>query len=93
MKLKILGILLFCMISHCVDAQLVTIQGIPRDTSFTLYSAWVGIKAKFPEAKAVIPHLPDGVTADNDMVYAIILKTPVKKRELHLDLFRPKKAG
>jgi len=93
MKLNIFGILLFCLISHCVNAQLVTIQGIPRDTSFTLYSAWVGIKAKFPEAKSVIPHLPEGVTAKNDIVYATLLNTPFGKRELHLDLFRPKKTG
>jgi acetyl esterase/lipase len=93
MKLKIVGIILFCLISYCVKAQLVTIQGIPRDTSFTLYSAWTGIKTKFPQAISVISHLPEGVTAEKDIVYTMLPKTPFGKRELHLDLFRPKKAG
>ena len=93
MKLNSLGILLFCLISQCVNAQLVTIQGIPRDTSFTPYSAWVGIKAKFPDAKIVIPQLPEDLTAENDVVYATLPNTPLGKRDLHLDLFRPKKAG
>lgn len=64
---------------------------IPRDTSFTPYSAWVNIKNNFKEARIVKPQLPSGVRAESDVVYATLPNTPYGKRELHLDLFRPEK--
>jgi acetyl esterase/lipase len=66
---------------------------IPRDTSFTTYSAWINMKNNFPEARIVKPQLPAGVRAERDVVYATLPNTPYGKRELHLDLFRPDKPG
>ena len=66
---------------------------IPRDTSYTPYSAWVKIKKHYPNVTRVYPHLPEGVKAENNIVYATLPNTPYGKRELHLDLFRPEKPG
>ena len=93
MKRPVSLVIFFCLIGFLGNAQLVNIQGIPHDTSFTTYSAWKGIKDKFPEVKIVYPQLPEGMLAENNVVYATLPNTPYGKRELHLDLFRPKKSG
>lgn len=66
---------------------------IPRDTSYTPYSAWVKIKKQYPNVTLVKPQLPEGVKADQNIVYATLPHTPYGKRGLHLDLFRPEKPG
>lgn len=76
-----------------VGAQQPVSQPFPRDTSFTPYQTWVKIKKEFPMAEIVQPHLPDGVLAISDLVYATLDDTPYGKRELHLDLFRPAMEG
>jgi pectinesterase len=93
MKRISLIVLAFCLFSLASNAQPVTIDGIPRDTSFTPYSAWINMKNNFPEARIVKPQLPAGVLAESDVVYATLPNTPYGKRELHLDLFRPEKPG
>ena len=79
---------IFCLVQPVVSQTL-----FPRDTSFTPYQAWIKIKKEFPQAQIVKPILPDGVLAENDIVYATLPETPFGKRDLHLDLFRPKKSG
>ncbi|MDP4291324.1 MAG: alpha/beta hydrolase [Bacteroidota bacterium] len=81
------------LVSTCLSAQIVTIQGIPRDTSFTIYQAWKGIHTNFPDAQIVYPKLPEGLRAETDLAYAVLPDTPYGKRILHLDLFRPVKPG
>ena len=93
MKCTSLMLLTFCLIGLASSAQLVTIGGIPRDTSFTPYMAWIKIKKEFPQAQIVKPILPEGVFAEKDIVYASLPGTPYGKRDLHLDLFRPEKTG
>ncbi len=57
---------------------------IPRDTSFTLSSAWKSVARKYPNAKPVgLTSFPNVTTTEN-LVYAW-----VGNRQLHLDLFRP----
>ena len=85
--------LAFCLISLTSNAQLVNIDGIPRDTSFTPYMAWIKIKKEFPKAQIVKPSLPAGVVADMNIVYATLPETDYGKRDLHLDLFRPEQPG
>ena len=58
---------------------------VPRDTSYTPYSAWVKIKKNYPNVTIVKPHLPDGVKAEYDLIYATLPNTPYGKRDLHLD--------
>jgi pectinesterase len=80
--LVIAELLLACAV---VNGQDLTVAGeIPRDTSFTLYSAWKGIVRKYPFAKPVVAELPEAVIAREDIVY-----TSLGSRELHLDLFKP----
>lgn len=66
---------------------------IPRDTSYTPYSAWVKIKKQYPNVTLVKPQLPEGVIAEQNIVYATLPYTPYGKRDLHLDLFRLEKPG
>lgn len=81
------------LISLNMFAQPLGQISIPRDTSFTPYQTWKKIKSDFPEAKIIKSRLPDSVMAENNIVYATLPKTPFGKRELHLDLLRPKKQG
>jgi len=93
MKQISLILLVFCLTGLVSSAQLVNIDGIPRDTSFTPYMAWIKIKKEFPQAQIVKPSLPAGVVADMNIVYATLPETSYGKRDLHLDLFRPAKPG
>lgn len=93
MKRISLILLAFCLLGLVSNAQLVTIDGIPRDTSFTPYMAWIKLKKEFPQAQIVRPALPGGVVADMNIVYATLPETPFGKRDLHLDMFRPAQKG
>ncbi len=66
---------------------------IPRDTSFTPYSALIKLQKDFPDAKMVSTQLPEGVKAQLNVVYATLPNTPYGKRDLHLDIFSPAKPG
>ena len=90
---KILSSMVLFLISLGLFARSLEQQAIPRDTSFTSYQAWIKIKKDFPDATIVKPKLPQGIRAENDVVYASLPNTPFGKRELHLDLFRPEKTG
>jgi len=82
--LKILLLLFF--FSSGIHAQLVAIDGIPRDTSFTLHSAYAKALKQYPHIKKVLPKLPVNVQAIEGIVYS----TPVENRNLRLNLYRPK---
>ena len=90
---KIIILMALLMISQVVFSQSAEPKPIPRDTSFTTYQTWLKIKGEFPEAQIVKPTLPEGVDAENNVVYATLPDTPYGKRDLHLDLFQPEKAG
>jgi len=66
---------------------------IPRDTSYTPYSAWMKIKKQYPNVTLLKSQLPDGVKADLNIVYATLPRTEYGNRDLHMDLFRPEKPG
>ena len=70
-----------------------TLLPIPRDTTFTPYLAWIKIARDFPQAKIVDEKLPESLTVNYGVTYKTIPVSPYGKRDLHLDLFRPKKAG
>ena len=92
MKLfHLVAILSFLSISGF--AQTPKIQTIPRDTSYTTYQTWLKLKGDYPEIKIVRSKLPVGVVVFQDIVYANLPETTFGKRDLHLDLFRPKKNG
>ena len=74
--------LLFVLSSSLVGQE----KEIPRDTSFTLGNTVPKVYKQYPLAKLVEAKLPDGVAAQENIVYA-----RYEKRELHLDLFSPRK--
>jgi pectin methylesterase-like acyl-CoA thioesterase/acetyl esterase/lipase len=83
-------LLFFALLFHnTVNAQTVIINGIPRDTSFTLNSAYNHNKGNFPFIQPVYPSLPEGVIAKEGLVYATLPDSPFGKRELHVNLYRP----
>jgi pectinesterase len=59
-------------------------KDVPRDTSFTLASAWRGIQGEYPEARPVIPERPSRSVLKEDIVY-----DASGSRTLHLDLLLP----
>ncbi len=89
-------VVIFLLLINLCDngfGQSVEQKEIPRDTSYTPYQTWVKFRKEFPQAEIVKPHLSDGVKAEYEVVYTTISETPFGKRDLHLDVFRPKKAG
>lgn len=93
MKRILIALVIFFIWSVGTKAQLVTIDGIPRDTTFNPYLSWIKINKEFPEAQIVKPILPEGVMSTKDLIYSTLPDTPFGKRDLHLDLFRPEKPG
>jgi pectinesterase len=65
-------------------------KAIPRDTSFTVNSAYQKIKDYYPVAIPAKETLPQGVEEFRNIVYTTLKDTPYGNRDLHLDLFRPK---
>ncbi len=63
-------------------------RAIPSDTSFTLGSTAIKVYKQYPSSKLVEPKLPDGVVAEENIVYM-----HYGERELHLDLFSPRDKG
>ncbi|PXV63588.1 acetyl esterase/lipase [Dysgonomonas alginatilytica] len=67
-----------------LSAQVI-IDGIPRDTSFTVYSTYIKESKKRTYIKIVKPLLPDNVIAKDGIIYS----TPSANRSLHLNIYRP----
>jgi pectinesterase len=59
---------------------------IPRDTSFTVSSAFIKERKKYPFIEVVQPSTPKGVLSKEDVVYSSI-----GDRQLHADVFYPAK--
>lgn len=86
-------VILLLGFANSLFAQIVEIDGVPKDTSYTPHSAWMKLKKDYPHVTRVYPNLPESVKAEQDIVYATLPDTPYGKRDLHLDLFRPEKEG
>ncbi len=63
-------------------------DAVPRDTSFTVHSAYRKIYKKFPYARPASKTAPAGISVINDVVYCTLDSTPYGRRDLHLDIFR-----
>ncbi len=68
-------------------------QQIPRDSSYNVQRVWEGVVKNYPDAKIASTKIPKGVKADLDVVYLTIPETPFGERELHADIFQPRKKG
>lgn len=78
-------VILFVFIADLLSAQTVIIDGIPRDTSFTVYSTLIKERKKHPYIEIVKPNLPENVEAHEAIVYS----HPTEGRDLHLNIYRP----
>lgn len=85
--------LFFLLFSFTSIGQNIELKPIPKDTSYTPYQTWMKIKRDFPQATIAKAQLPVGVSAVYNIVYATLPSTPYGNRQLHLDLFKPEKAG
>lgn len=56
----------------------------PRDTSYTIHSAYQKLHKKYPFIEIVQPELPEGVRQQEDVVYRTL-----GNRQLHMDIFYP----
>lgn len=66
---------------------------IPIDSSYSVANVYRQISKDYPMAVPAIDSLPGNVQEARNLVYATLLNTPFGKRELHLDVFRPKAEG
>lgn len=74
-------------------AYQVSAQEIPRDTTYNAPKVYRQTKGKYPEARLASTAVPKNVQAFNDVVYLKLNDTPFGERELHADVFTPKKKG
>ncbi|SDL97294.1 Acetyl esterase/lipase [Catalinimonas alkaloidigena] len=85
------GLVLACLSGAPVLAQ--SSPPIPYDTSFTPQSTYLKERKNFPNVELVTPQLPRGVAWEKDVVYREIKDTPYGDRQLHADIFHPKKTA
>ncbi len=91
--LKVSFTVILYLLAPGLFAQTAEQKPLPRDTSYTLYQAWIKIKKDFPGAKIVYPGVAKSIRTAYDMVYSTLPETPYGRRELKLDIFRPAKPG
>ena len=80
---KILALWVICF-SVLFAQQKKEIETVPRDTSYTLYSAARKMYKKFPQAKLITREHSEKVKEESNIVYENI-----GSRELHADVFYP----
>lgn len=66
---------------------------IPKDTSYNVANEFRKNKKRFPEIKIAKDILPAGVAEHRQLVYTTLKNTPFGDRDLHVDVFSPKKSG
>lgn len=80
-----LSIVLLLFTGNIQGQKIVMIDGIPRDTTFTLHSAYVKEKKHRNYIEKVLPELPPNVVAYENIAYS----KPQENRELLLNVYRP----
>lgn len=84
--------LIVFLVSFCANAQQTTIK-IPKDTSFTVKNEFKKYRKNFPNIKPAKDSLPENVNESRNLVYTTLKNTPFGDRDLHVDVFSPKKKG
>ncbi|MGQ7944653.1 alpha/beta hydrolase fold domain-containing protein [Flavobacterium sp. WC2509] len=86
-------ILLLCLfLSFQIGAQNKS-SIIPKDTSYNVANEFRKNSKRFPEIKVAKDILPVGVVEHRELIYTTLKNTPFGDRDLHLDVFSPKKSG
>jgi pectinesterase len=86
-----IGLVVF-FASFSLNAQQKAIK-IPKDTSFTVENEFKKYRKYYPEITPVVDFLPANVKEERNVVYTKLKNTPFGDRDLHLDVFSPKKKG
>jgi pectin methylesterase-like acyl-CoA thioesterase/acetyl esterase/lipase len=83
-----------CLYANCflVFSQTVMINGVPRDTSYTLYSCYQKEKKHFPFIRLADTIVPKNLEVREQVVYKTLSETPYGKRNLYLSIYRPNDA-
>lgn len=84
--------LMLLFVSFFTNAQQHTIK-IPKDTSFTVKNEFKKYVKYFPNIKPAKDSLPENVNESRNLVYTTLKNTPFGDRDLHVDVFSPKKKG
>jgi len=87
---NVLWVILF--VSFYAKAQQTAIK-IPKDTSFTVKNEFKKYRKNYPEIKPAKDSLPVNVNESRNLVYTTLKNTPFGDRDLHVDVFSPKKKG
>jgi len=85
-------LLLSLFLSYQIGAQN-KIAVIPKDTSYNAANEFRKNQKRFPDIKIAKDILPTGVAENRELVYTTLKNTPFGDRDLHLDVFSPKKTG
>lgn len=64
-------------------------DAVPRDTSFTTWGTYLKMRKHHPELTIAAPVLPEGVKAQENVVYQHFDSTKFGPRDLHVDIYRP----
>lgn len=84
-RLVFISLIILLSFVNIYGQEFPIIDGIPRDTSFTLHSAYLKEKKHRPYIEKVLPQLPRNVTACENIVYS----RPYENRKLTLNIYRP----
>ena len=66
---------------------------IPKDTTYNIKSEYKKYLKYFPYIKPAKDSLPNNVTESRNIIYTTLKNTPFGDRNLHFDIFSPKKSG
>jgi len=66
---------------------------IPRDTSYSIQGQYIKYRKNHPEITPGKDSLPENVIDYRDIAYTTLKNTPYGDRDLHVDIFSPKKSG
>jgi pectinesterase len=83
-------VIAFIAISTLAFPSWSQLRPIPRDTTFTINTAYGKARKDFPYAIPVPDRLPPGLKEFRNVPYTTLQNTPFGKRDLHVDIFRPK---
>lgn len=84
------ALIIFILFSSYSNAQKTE---IPKDTSYKVASEYKKYLKYFPYIKPAKDSLPSYVSENRNIIYTTLKNTPFGDRNLHLDVFSPKKTG
>ena len=88
-KKNLVVVVALFMTGGYIQSQNVVIDGIPRDTSFTVHGTYVKESKRRPYIKIVEPRLQPNTVAFEGVIYSELKDTPYGNRKLHLNIYRP----